>query len=273
MSNFIYLPLFVLLGLFTGSFLNVCIDRLPRRESIAFPPSHCDNCGKKLAPVDLVPVFSYLLLSGKCRYCKRLIPLRIPLVELITATMFGLFLWRFGLSIELAFFLVTGCLLIMIFVIDLENQLVLNVITFPAMIIMLIFSLFRPEMPAVDSLGSGVIIETVTSFTGTAFTRLVIALAGGAAGLLIMSLPYIIYPKGMGLGDIKLAALVGIMTGYPLVILAIIMSWILGGIIAIILLAFKIKGRKDAIPAAVFMTVAALITLLWGQSIWAWYLP
>ena len=97
------------------------------------------------------------------------------------------------------------------------------------------------------------------------------SLLGGVSGLVIMALPFLIYRKGMGMGDIKLAGLVGLMIGFPLVIVAIALAWMVGGIVAIILLSFKIKSRKDAIPAAVFLTTTAVVTLIWGQIIWQWY--
>jgi leader peptidase (prepilin peptidase)/N-methyltransferase len=267
----LYIIIFILLGLFTGSFLNVCIDRLPRGESIVFPPSHCESCSHKLSVIDLIPVFSYLFLKGRCRYCRTKIPLRLALVELVTATLFGFFFWRYGFTLDLAVFIVYGSLLIVIFVIDLENQLVLNKIVYPGMVIAFALSFFRPELAGLDSLGSGIVSRAVVPFGGDAVNQAVLALMGGLLGLVAMSVPYIIYPGGMGMGDIKLAAMAGLMTGYPLIILALLLSWILGGLIAAMLLALKIKGRKDAIPAAVFMVVAVLVTLLWGQDIWLWY--
>ena len=105
-----------------------------------------------------------------------------------------------------------------------------------------------------------------------ALGKLVSSLAGGTFGLAAMALPFIIYRQGMGLGDVKLGALVGLMTGFPLVIVAILLSWIGGGLVAAILLALKIKGPKDPIPSATFLTVSAMVTLLWGQAIWQWYL-
>jgi leader peptidase (prepilin peptidase)/N-methyltransferase len=172
---------------------------------------------------------------------------------------------------ELLAFILYGSILIVIFVIDLENQLVLDIITYPAMIIAFVIAFFRPEIAAVNALGSGTVNQAVSQAASNAAGQAVIALLGGVTGLVAMSIPFIIYPSGMGMGDIKLAALVGLMTGYPLIILALVLSWISGGVIAGILLALKIKGRKDPIPAAVFMVAAALVTLLWGQEIWNWY--
>lgn len=239
---------FALLGLFVGSFLNVCIDRLPRGQSIISPPSHCPACNHKLGIPDLVPLFSYLWLRGRCRYCRAPIPLRLPVVEGVTCLLFAFLYWKFGPGLELAISLVYAGLLTVIFVIDLENQLVLDKVVYPAMALALAFSFFRPGLGVVSSL------------------------EGGALGLAAMALPFIIYRRGMGMGDIKLGALVGLMTGYPLVLIAWLLSVIPGGLVGAILLAFKIKKRRDSIPFAPFMTTSAMVTLLWGQAIFQWYL-
>ncbi|MFC1949217.1 prepilin peptidase [Chloroflexota bacterium] len=249
---------FILLGLFVGSFINVCIDRLPQGQSIIRPPSHCAACNRKLSIPDLVPLFSYIWLRGKCRYCNAHISLRLPVVEGITALMFALLYWNSGLGLELAIFLVYGSLLIIIFVIDLENQLVLDKIVFPGMVIAIAFSFFWPGIKPIYSFWPELGVES--------------SLAGGFIGFVAMALPFFIYRRGMGFGDVKLAALVGVMTGYPLAIIAILMSWIIGGIVAAILLAFKLKGPKDPIPSATFLAVSAMVTLLWGEAIWQWYI-
>ena len=242
------LPVFALLGLFVGSFENVCIDRLPRGQSIVNPPSHCFACSRKLSVLDLVPLFSYLWLRGRCCYCQAHIPLKLPIVEGVTGLFFGFLYWNFGLGPELGIALVYACLLIVIFVIDLETQLVLDKVTYPGMILALALSFFWPGLGVVSSL------------------------EGGALGLVAMALPFIIYRRGMGMGDIKLGALVGLMSGYPLVAIALLLAVIAGGLVGAILLAFKIKKRSDPIPFAPFLAASAMVTLLWGQVIWQWYL-
>ena len=250
-----------MLGLCMGSFLNVCIDRLPPGQSIIInPPSHCSACNRKLGILDMVPLFSYLWLRGRCRYCRAPIPLRLPIVEGITGFLFAFLYWKFGLGMELGISLIYTSLLVVIFVIDLENQLVLDKVIYPGMALALAFSFFWPGLGAISSLGGG------------ALGRVVSSLAGGALGLVVMALPFIIYHRGMGMGDIKLAALVGLMTGFPLVIVAVLLSWISGGLVAAILLILGIKKRKDPIPFAPFLATSAMITLLWGQAIWQWYL-
>ena len=147
-----------------------------------------------------------------------------------------------------------------IFVIDLENQLVLDKVVYPGMALALAFSFFWPGL------------EGIGALPGEALGKVVSSLAGGGLGLAAMALPRILYRRGMGMGDVKLGALVGLMTGYPLVFVAILLSWIGGGLVAAILLALKIKKLKDPIPSATFLATSAMVTLLWGQAIWQWYL-
>ena len=252
---------FALLGLFVGSFLNVCIDRLPRGQSIIHPRSYCAACNRKLGNLDLIPVFSYLWLRGRCRYCQAHIPIRLPIVEGVTGLLFALLYWKFGLGLELGISLVYTSLLTAIFVIDLENQLVLDKVIYPGMALALAFSFFWPRL------------EGMSMVSGEALSKVLSSLAGGALGLAAMALPYILtHRRGMGLGDVKLGALVGLMTGYPLVFVAILLSWIIGGVVAAILLALKVKNLKDPIPSATFLVISAMVTLLWGQAIWQWYL-
>ncbi len=253
---------FLLLGLFVGSFLNVCIDRLPRGQSIINPPSHCAACNRKLGILDLFPVFSYLWLRGRCRYCHAPIPLRLPVVEGIASLLFTFLYWEFGLGLELAISLVYASLLIVIFVIDLENRLVLDKVTYPAMVLAFVFSFFWPGMGTLGSL------EVGSVKLGMMFS----SLARGGLGLVAMALPFIISRRGMGMGDVKLGALVGLMSNYPLVAIALLLAVITGGLVAATLLVFKIKRRSDPIPFAPFLATSAMVTLLWGQAIWQWYL-
>lgn len=250
--------LFTALGLFVGSFLNVCIDRLPRGESIVNPPSHCSSCDRKLGLLDLLPLVSYIRLRGRCRYCDAAISLRLPLVEAATALLFSFLYWNFGLGLELAVFLIYTSILVIIFVIDLEHHLVLDIITYPAMGIAFIVSFFWPGVRTFSAFWPQLGIES--------------ALLGGVVGAAIIAVPFIIYRGGMGMGDIKLGALLGLMTGFPLIIMAILFSWVGGGLVAIVLLTLKIKGRKEAIAFAPFMVTAALVTLLWGEAIYSWYM-
>ena len=254
------ISVFTLLGLFVGSFLNVCIDRLPKGQSIIHPRSHCATCNRKISNLDNIPIFSYLWLRGRCRYCHAPIPIRLPIVEGLTSLLFALLYWKFGLGLELSISLVYASLLIAIFVIDLENQLVLDKVIYPGMALALAFSFFWPGL------------EGIGALPGEALGRVVSSLAGGAIGMAAMALPFIIYRRGMGMGDVKLGALVGLMSGYPLVAIALLLAVITGGLVAALLLVFKIKKRSDPIPFAPFLATSAMVTLLWGQAIWQWYL-
>lgn len=246
---------FFLLGMSIASFLNVCIDRLPAHQSLVYPPSHCAACNRRLAAKDLIPVFSYLWLRGRCRYCGAAIPRRILWVELGTAVLFGLACWRFEVSIELAVALFYICLFMVLMVIDWEKGLILNKIVFPAIVASIVisaaFSLFLPDIEIVPFIGRAAI--------------------GGGIGLVIFFLIVIVSRGGMGWGDVKLAALIGLATGFPLIFIALLIGVVLGGVVAALLLVFKIKKRKEAIPFGPFLAIAAIATLLWGNSILSWY--
>ena len=246
--------LFAILGLAIGSFLNVCIDRLPQNKSIVMPPSHCEACQHKLAAKDLIPVFSYIRLRGRCRYCQASIPRRVFWVELATALIFAFLCWHYGLSAGLGIMIFYACLFIVIFVIDLEHGLILNKVVYPSMVVALLLALV-PE----------------PGFNQLAAMRVANAAMGGAIGFVIFLLIALASRGGMGWGDVKLAALIGLATGFPSVILAIIMAAIVGGIVAVALMIAKKRTRRETIPFGPFLALAALVTLLWGSNILSWY--
>ena len=247
--------LFAILGLVIGSFLNVCIDRLPQSKSIVFPPSHCEACQHKLTAKDLIPVFSYLRLHGRCRHCQASIPRRILWVELATAMIFTLLYWHYGLAPELGVMIFYACLFIVISVIDLDHGLILNKVVYPSLVVALVLALMPQPW-----------------LTRWVVTGIANAALGGAIGFVIFLLIAIISRGGMGWGDVKLAALIGLATGFPLVIVAIIMAAILGGIVAVALVIGRRKKRRETVPFGPFLALAAMVTLLWGNSILDWYL-
>jgi leader peptidase (prepilin peptidase)/N-methyltransferase len=253
----VYIIVAAVLGMLVGSFLNVCIDRLPRNESILNPPSHCEACGHRLAVKDLVPLFSFLRLAGRCRYCHASMPQRLFWVELATASIFAFLYWKYALSIELGVMTFYSCLFIVIFVIDLEHGLILNKVLYPAMVAALLIAIFLPQPAWIPQLW----VHGLPNFA-----------LGGAIGFVIFLLLALVSRGGMGFGDVKLAALIGLATGFPLTLLAVTMGAILGGLTAIILLATKKRGRKEAIPFGPFLAVAAMVTLVWGNNIVNWYL-
>ncbi len=250
---------FALLGLAVGSFLNVCADRLPQGKSIVRPGSHCDNCNQSLKATDLVPVLSYIWLKGRCCYCGARIPLRSPSVEFAAASIFAFLAWHYGLSLELAFAVIYAGIFILIFAIDLEQELILNVVVFPAMILAFAFSFFWGGFEEFwPQIGPGFVLS---------------ALMGGAVGFVIMLLPYLLTGgRGMGYGDVKLAAFIGLMCGFPLVLVALLVGILIGGLVAVFLLASRlVKSRKAAIPYGPFLAVGAMVALIWGDKIFHWW--
>jgi leader peptidase (prepilin peptidase)/N-methyltransferase len=257
------LAIFTLLGIAFGSFLNVVIDRLPVGGSLLLPPSHCDACGRRLAAWDMLPVFSYLWLRGRCRSCGARIPFRVLLVELLGGLLFFLAFWRFGLSAEFAVTAFWGCVFLVIIFIDWEHKLILNKITYPAVALALI-------LLAVDSLWPGVGLYSRLVFLPE--PRILSGAIAGAAGFIFFLIVYLINPRGMGMGDVKLACLIGLVTDFPLVVVALMVGIIIGGVVAVVLLVMRRKGRKDVIAYGTFLAIGPIVTLLWGNYILGWYL-
>lgn len=261
--------IFTLAGLAVGSFLNVCIDRLPARKSLISPPSHCDACQKPLPPWDNIPILSYLLLRGRCRYCGAHIPRRVLLVETITGLLFLLISWRFILSPdspEYINFVITAfwsCIFLLIIFIDQEHQLILNRVTYPAAIVALLILGADSVFPDAGILNNFNMIPQPSVLSG---------IIAGAIGFILFLLVYIINPRGLGMGDIKLVTLIGLSTGFPLNLAALFIGIVLGGIAAVILLLLRKKGRKDVMPYGVFLGIGPIIALLWGNAIIDWYL-
>ncbi len=255
--------IFALLGASVGSFLNVCIDRLPRGKSIVSPPSNCDSCQHRLSARDLVPVFSYLWLRGRCRYCQARIPLRPLLVEILTGFLFALAYITFGLTARLPIVMLYTGLFIVLGIIDFEHKLILNKITLPAAIAAIIIDFLAPP-PALIPISSP-------------FGGVVNGLIGGLIGAVFILIPYllalVIYKKeAMGQGDIKLAALIGLAVGARLVLVSLLTGVLLGGLVAIGLIALRVKGRQDQLPFGTFLAVSTIITLFYGTQILDWYL-
>ena len=248
----VWLVFFTLMGMTIGSFLNVVIDRLPEGKSIFVPGSHCTACKQPLAARDLIPIFSYLWLKGRCRYCRAPIPRRLPLVEVGTGALFGYLFWFYGFGPDFAIAIFYSCLFLVLMVIDLERRLILNKLVYPGMAIALALSLLWSDLEIVPALGS--------------------AAAGGGTGLGLFLAIVIISGGGMGMGDVKMAALIGLIIGFPLVLVASFLAIMLGGLVAIILLLSKLKGRKQGIPFAPYLAVAAIITMLYGNELKDWYL-
>ena len=246
-----------MLGAVTGSFLNVCIDRLPRGQSLLHPPSHCPQCQQHLRVPDLIPIISYLWLRGRCRICGAGIPLRIVIVETLTAVLFACLWWYYGFHLQLLFFILFSCLFIVLFFIDLEHGLILNKIVYPAIVVVLCIAPFRPDLVIPGSL------------TGISILN---ALIGGGVAFGIFLAIVFLSRGGMGWGDVKMALLIGLVTGYPLILVALLISIFSGAVLAILLIVFRLRKRRDPIPFGPFLSVGALSALFWGSLIYNWWI-
>lgn len=250
--------LYALLGAAVGSFLNVCIDRLPRQESLWRSPSHCLYCGRRLEPLELVPVLSFLVLGGRCRTCGAPIPRRILIVEIGTALLFVLLGSHYGPGPVLWVACTYTAILIVVFFIDLEHHLVLNKVIYPASGLALAISLFR-SLPG-DPLGLDVVAPAIGA-----------ALLGGVVGFVALFLPAWLSGGGIGAGDVKLGAFLGLALGFPAILAGLFLGFLAGGIGAAVLLLARRRSRRDPVPYAPFLTAGAWVGMLYGNQIMTWY--
>lgn len=236
-------------GVILGSFYNVCIYRIPKEESVVFPPSHCTVCGNRLKPLDLLPVLSYLFLKGKCRYCSEKISPRYALVELFTGIVFLLIFLEYGLSIIFLKYIILSSFLIIIGIIDYDTTDVYFKVTAAGIVI-------------------GIILAAAAWFFHISILDSILgAFLGGGVIFLIVFLT-----KGMGEGDIEICLLSGLYLGLWKTVVLLFLSFVIGGIIGVLLIILKKKTRKDYIPFGPFIAAAGIITMLFGDSIINWYL-
>ncbi len=252
---FFYVSVF-LFGLVIGSFLNVCIYRLPRGESIVFPSSKCPGCGYSISAKDNIPIVSYIILRGKCRNCGISISPRYPLVEFLNGLLYVLVLWRYGLSITSIVFMLYMSALIVITFIDIDFQIIPDVITIPGAIISLILGAFLLKDP----------------FIRTTMLGWKSSVAGAVLGFGLFYGIAVLSRGGMGGGDIKMMAMVGALTGWKGVLLTTFAGSLLGSVIGIALMVFKGKGRKTKIPFGPFLAAGSVLSVLFGQEILRLYL-
>ncbi|MCX5781449.1 MAG: prepilin peptidase, partial [Elusimicrobia bacterium] len=247
-----FLFIFVL-GLVVGSFINVCIYRIPKEESLIKPRSHCRNCNAAIKWYDNIPLISYLLLKGKCRYCKSKISLNYPIVELVTAFCFVLVANKYYQNLETFLYLYLTFVLIAVFFIDYLYQIIPDLFSYSLIIVGLIFSVFNHD------LGLTFHSRLLNSFSG--------AITGGAVLFLMGYFGKKIFKQdAMGLGDIKFLAGIGSIFGLFNVVIILFSAAILGSIYGIILILVKKIGRRDYIPFGPFISVAAFICIFLRQS-------
>jgi len=245
------------LGASVGSFVNVAVDRLPQGLSLVRPRSYCDGCNRPLASFDMVPVFSYLWLRGRCRYCNQAIPRRVMLTEVATGFLFVILYTQFGFGIEFVIMGAVVSLMLIVALIDLEHGLILNRVIYPAIIALLLLAPFWGELGASRPfLGNSGMLGSLLN-----------SLVAGVGAFLVFLIIFLVYPRGMGGGDPKLAGVVGLLVGFPGVLFALWLAVVGGGLLAITLLVTGKKGRKDSIPFGPFLAASAIITFLGGSEI------
>jgi leader peptidase (prepilin peptidase)/N-methyltransferase len=247
------------LGLVIGSFLNVVVWRVPRGESVVSPPSACPRCGHSIRPRDNVPVLSWLVLRGRCRDCHDPISVRYPLVEAGTGVLFGLTAWHLGLSWALPAFLYLAGISVVLALIDLDTKRLPNAIvlpSYPVGLALLALASWHPGGPS-------------------DWPALLRAVIGCVILYAVYFLLALVYPSGMGFGDVKLAGVLGLYlgwVGWGALVVGWFAAFLLGGVFSIGLLLTRKVGRRSGIPFGPWMLLGAAVGIAWGQPIWGWYL-
>jgi len=253
---FLHAVLFIF-GLCIGSFLNVCIYRLPAGKSIVYPGSMCPVCNRAIAFHDNIPVLSYLFLGGRCRRCKTPIPFRYPLVELITGFLaLGIFI-RFGLTPAALIFFVFSAALIVSTFIDIDHRIIPDLITLPGIPVFFVASFFLPHPDLIS-----------------AFIRSIAGILAGGGSLFLVAWTYerLTGKEGMGMGDVKLLGMIGALIGWQGVLFTIFTGSSAGCLVGLVLMIRHRGGMKTAVPFGPFLSLGALLYVFWGPDLINWYL-
>ncbi len=234
-----------------GSFLNVCIYRLPRHASIVWPASACPQCGRSLSWYENIPILSFLALRGRCRTCANMISWQYPIVEALTAVMFAAAWWYYGPGVLLASRLVFGCALIVLFAIDLEHHLLPNVITVPGIVVGFAFSFFTE--PGWQASLVGIIV------------------GGGVLFLIAEAYYRVRREEGLGMGDVKMLAMIGAFLGWKQTLVALMLASVGGSVIGLLLIATRRGDMKYALPFGTFLALGAAGAAAIGPALIDWY--
>lgn len=257
----LYVVVFIF-GLIFGSFINVCIYRIPLGKSIVSPPSACTGCGKRLTALDLVPVLSYVFLKGRCRHCGSRISPRYPLIELLTAAVYTALFFRYGFGIPFIAFAFLMTILIAVFFIDIDHRIIPDELVIAGIVGGVVLLLYNFFNPMAQIFGDNKWWTPVAGFfSGSGFLLLVALL-----GLLIYKTD-----DAMGMGDVKLMAPIGLFLGWRLCLEALFISVVLAGFISVMLILLRIKKKKDTIPFGPFIVIGTFLTIMWGWDILNWY--
>ncbi|HEY5626409.1 MAG TPA: prepilin peptidase [Nitrospira sp.] len=239
-------------GALIGSFLNVCIYRLPRGESIAWPGSHCPSCGNAIAFYDNIPLLSYLWLAGRCRACRQPISIRYLLVEAVNAAGYLAILWTFGVNGMALFYAILFSALLVVTGTDLTHKIIPNVITLPGI--------------ALGLVGAATVLPV-----GLINGLLGVVVGGGILWALAWASPYVFGKEGMGGGDIKLLAMIGAFLGWKPVLLTMMIGSLTGSVVGISLIALRFMKRDEYIPFGPFLVFGALLSMFFAQPLLDWY--
>ncbi|MGN9164162.1 prepilin peptidase [Tissierellaceae bacterium HCP3S3_D8] len=240
-------------GLSIGSFLNVCIYRMPEGKSLIFPPSHCPKCNHILRWYDNIPVISYLILFGRCRYCKDKISLIYPVVEILNGIIYVALYSNYIYLIDFIYYATVSSILLIIGFIDLKEMIIPDTLTVMVFIISVIYKVLRYP-------SSHIMMEFLAGLKGLVL-----------AGILFLTI-VLISKNGMGEGDIILISVLGFILGIEFILIDIFFSFVLAAIISLFLLYLKIKTKKDPIPFAPFIIISFFIVLFYGSFILDWYI-
>ena len=266
------------LGAVIGSFLNVVIHRVPNEESIVFPNSACPKCGNAIAGYDNIPIFSWLLLGGKCRNCKEPISFRYPAVELLTALSFILVFWRIGFDPLLPVGLIFVAVTIALMFIDAEHMILPNVITYPFFVFALLVRIIFPI--AFGTIFSDMLAAPMSSMSG--YPSWIVSLVGAVLGALAGGGSLWLVGEAwkrfrgveaMGLGDVKMMLGFGALLGWRLALFSIFIAAFAGAIIGIgVIIKQKDKNFQAQIPFGIFLGIGSVAALLFGEQMIAWYM-
>ena len=240
-------------GAAIGSFLNVCIHRLPRHESVVWPGSHCPACNHPIACYDNIPLLSYLWLKGRCRACRVRIPLRYPIVEAANGTGYALILWQFGPGAPALVYALLFSALLVITCIDLSHQIIPNVITLPGITLGLLCAATILPVGLLDS-----VLGTLLGY----------GIPWGLANAYLL----LRGRQGMGLGDAKLLAMIGAFLGWKPMLLTVMVGAAVGSVVGLVLIALKRVRRDQYLPFGPFLALGAIVSLFFHQVVLSWYL-
>ena len=265
--------LFAIVGIMIGSFLNVCISRIPHQKSVIFFRSICPNCGQQIKFYDNIPIISFVFLGGKCRFCRVGISWQYPIVEILTGITYWITYLTYGVQekslILLIFF---SCLIVLIFI-DFNQRILPNIITLPGILLGITFSLWiKIEDPTASFIFKSFSISEDLGWTVSLLNSLVGVFV--CAGFLWVVAGVYLYLKkieGMGAGDIKLMGMIGAFLGLKLTLLTIMLGSIMGTIIGLSFIKVMNKDIKYELPFGSFLGVAAIVAALWGEQIISWY--